>query len=282
MTKLVTRHLSATVAAALAVLLVSVPASARRHRRRAPAAHINAKALAQLMGPYKFGMTKKDILGLMRKEIAAQYADKIKKTTDIYKQDKLRRERKKKLAAIADTYITFEGKKTGWDVSIIDDQFFHNTDESMLVRWEYDDSGKNQRRFFFFHHGRLYKMFVALNSSMLKGEQRTFAFFQKVMVQRYGPGQLTYKTDIKGEKAPDALQWHTRNYHVSALNKLDFYGSFCLVIADPQVEKEVAEVRAAVRRPKAKNNIMKAIIETDPNAKPGLDENSSTIDSVTR
>lgn len=279
MTKLVSRYFTAAIALGLVVMFASAPATARR-KRRAP--RVNSKALAQLMGPYKFGMTKKDVLAVLRKDLRAEYKEKIKKTTDIYEQDKLRRERKRKLRKIADTYVVFEGKKTGWDVSIIDDQFAHKTDESMLVHWEYDEkTGKNQRRFFFFHHGRLYKMFIALNSSMLKGDQKNFAFFQNVMEQRYGPGKLSYKTDIKGEKAPDALQWRTRQFHVSALNKLDFYGSFCLVIADPQVEKEVMQVREAVRRPKEENNIMNAIIREDENARPDLDENVGTIESIT-
>jgi hypothetical protein len=252
---------------------------------KAPVTHkIDAKALGELMGPYKFGMTKKEILGILNKQIGERYKEKIAATTDVYAQDKLRRERTAELERIKKSYVEFKGKKGGWDVSIIDDQFAHNTDESMMVHWENSpDTGRDQRRFFFFHDGRLYKMFVALNTSQLKNDQRQFSFFQSLMETRYGKGSVKVSKDIDGVERPVGIEWNTRTHHVTALDKLAFYGSFCLVVADPAAEKHLLALREASARPAKSSNVLKSVVASeDGDHTPSLDDNKAAVDSVLR
>lgn len=271
------------LAAALAVpALSSGDAEARRkRRRRAPQAQVNAEALGQLMGQFKFGMTRQEVLKVLAKDIGKRYQERIEATTDVYTQDKLRRQRKAEVAKIKNSYREFTGKKTGWDVSIIDDQFAHNTGESMMVYWENEaGSGKDQRRFFFFHEGRLYKMFIALNSAMLKDEQKKFSYFQSLMERRYGPAKVEYVTDRHGVESPKRLEWRTAKYHVAAVDKLSFYGSFVLVISDPDTEKLVAEIRDANKKPKRENAVIQSIIEGEDDAPPSLDSGKANVDAI--
>ena len=241
----------------------------------------DAKALGELMGPFKFGMSSKDILGILSKQIGDKYKDKIAATTDVYVQDKLRRDRQAELDRIKKSYTEFKGTKTGWDVSIIDDQFAHNTDESMMVYWENDaESHKDQRRFFFFHDGRLYKMLIALNSSNLKNEQRTFDYFRGLMEARYGKGSVKTAKDADGVDRPVALEWRSKSHHVSALDKLAFYGSFVLVVADPGQESTLAEIRTQNAKPKAKNTALQTVLEKKGEDDLGLDDNKSAEDAV--
>ena len=190
------------------------------------------KALAELLGAFKFGMSKDQVLGVLAKQINEKYAEKIRRTDDIYTQDKLRKAKKEELARIMKSYLEFKGQKTGWDVSIIDDQFARNTDESMLVYWE-NTGGRNQRRFFFFFEGRLYKMFIALDSKQIADDQRNFKVFSSSMEGRFGPGLV----DPTGEL------WKTPSLEVKAINKLRFYDAFCLVITDPHRASAVASMR---------------------------------------
>ena len=94
-----------------------------------------------------------------RSEIDDRYEEKIKATTDVSVQDKLRKEKKAELARTSGTYVKFDGKKTGWDVSIVENEFAHGTGESMMERWE-NEGGKNNRRFFFFKDEKLWKMYM--------------------------------------------------------------------------------------------------------------------------
>jgi hypothetical protein len=241
----------------------------------------DAKALGELMGPYKFGMTSKDILGILSKQIGERYKEKIAATTDVYAQDKLRRDRQAELDRIKKSFVEFKGKKTGWDVSIIDDQFAHNTDESMMVHWENSaDTGRgDQRRFFFFHDGRLYKMLIALNSSQLKNEQRTFDYFRGLMEARYGKGSVKTSKDIDGVDRPVGLDWRSKSHHVAALDKLAFYGSFVLVVADPGQEATLASIRQQNAQKKSKNTALQTVLEKDDD-KLGLEDNKAGSDAV--
>lgn len=277
-------HWISLLALAFALTAVSPgDADARRKRgkKKPAAAKVNVAALGELMGPFKFGMTQKQVLKVLAKEIGKRYREKIAETTDVYQQDKLRRERAAEIKRIKSSYTEFTGKKTGWDVSIVDDQFAHRTGESMMVYWENEPgSGKDQRRFFFFHDGRLYKMFISLNSAMLKDSQKSFAYFQNLMERRYGPAEVKYATDATGTESPERLDWRARKYHVQAIDKLSFYGSFVLVIADPGTEKLVAEARALKRRPKKSNAIVDSVLEGEDDAPPSIDNGKSAVDAV--
>ena len=241
----------------------------------------DAKALGELMGPYKFGMTSKDILGILSKQIGDRYKEKIAATTDVYVQDKLRRDRQAELDRIKKSYVEFKGVKTGWDVSIIDDQFGHNSDESMMVHWENaPETGRDQRRFFFFHDGRLYKMLIALNSSQLKNEQRTFDYFRGLMETRYGKGSVKMSKDADGVDRPVGLDWRSKSHHVSALDKLAFYGSFVLVVADPGQEQTLVSIRAQNAQKKNKNTALQSVLEKDGEDQLGLEDNKASSDAV--
>ena len=246
-------------------------------KKREPAtvgAKISDKALGELMGPYKFGMTKQDVLKVLSRQINERYKEKIAGTADVYAQDKLRRDRQNEFDRIKKSYVEFTGTKGGWDVSIIDDQFAHNTGESMMVYWENaPETGRDQRRFFFFHDGQLYKMFIALNSAQLKDEQKTFAYFQSLMEQRYGAGR------VHADKG--MIEWKSNTYRVLAVDKIGFYGSFCLVISDPREEQELADARAAHKKPKSENKVIQSVMGGDKKeADPGLDDNRGAVEGV--
>ena len=226
------------------------------------------KKLAANMGPFKWGMTKDEIIAGLQKDLDARYEEKIKATSDIPMQDRLRKEKKTELARIASTYTTFEGKKGGWDVSIIEEEFAHNTGESMLERWENQD-GKNNRRFFFFKDGALYKMFIQLDVSILPEDKRNFATFSQVMTGSYGQG------DVQGS----TITWRAGEFDVRAIDKLKAYGAVAIAIENPKVTKELVAIRAEKAPPKADTNpIIKSIVD-DGSSKPDV-KNNTAVDAV--
>src|SRR5688572_17814327 len=79
------------------------------------------KKLLLNMATFKFGMSKDEVLASLQKDLDARYEEKIKATSDIPMQDRLRKEKKTELARIASTYVSFDGKKGGWDVSIVEE-----------------------------------------------------------------------------------------------------------------------------------------------------------------
>lgn len=279
------RSLWVSILAALFLVVCLAPGSAdakrkKKRRRKPAAAKVNVQALGQLMGPFKFGMNKKEVFKVLKRQLDERFKDRIKETTDIYQQDILRRQKKTELKKVMDSFSEFTGVKTGWDVSIIDDQFGHNSDESMVVYWENNADGNDQRRFFFFHDGSLFKMFIALNSSMLQQDQRTFAFFQSAMEKRYGSGKVVYHKKRDGEEYPALVDWNSPKFHVQAIDKLNFYGNFCLMVADPSTEAIVMAARDANKETKRGSPIIDSMLEGDDAPPPSLDSNKSALDSI--
>jgi hypothetical protein len=227
------------------------------------------KTLAGLFAGYKFGMTKAEVLAGLTKVVEESFTEKIQATTDVMAQDRLRREKKAEMTRISDTFVEFKGKKTGWDVSLIENEFAHNTNESMMVHWENND-GKNQRRFFFFSDGKLYKMFISLDTSILPADKRNFETFQAAMTSKYGPG------DVDGGK----ITWNAGEFSAVAYDKLNSYDALCLVIVDNAENRALAELRSSKAVAKAgPSAITKAVLD-DGKDKIDINANQNAIDSV--
>ncbi len=224
------------------------------------------KALGELMGAFQFGMSKDEILVQLTKQIDERYAEQIKATSDVMTQDKLRKEKQKELTRIKQSVVEFNGQKTGWDVSLIDEEFAQNTGESMLVYWE-NEGGKNQRRFFFFYEGKLWKMFIAFDTKQLAPESRNFGFFRTMLEARYGKGKV--------EKNYEA--WATPEFEVRAVDKMAFYGALGLLIHQPSMLKTIADTRAAnAPAAKGKDHIIEVIREKgDGSDSVNLDDNDA-------
>ena len=228
------------------------------------------KALAEKFGGFKFGMTKDEILGVLQKSINERYEEKIKATTDVAVQDRLRKEKKAELARTSSTYVTFDGKKSGWDVSIVETEFAHGTGESMMERWE-NEGGKNNRRFFFFKDQKLWKMYISLDVSMIPEDKRNFDTFKGVMESQYGAGLVDGGT----------ISWRAGEFDARAIDRLKDYGALGLVVEDPKVKTELVAAREAIAPKKAETpSVIKAIIDPEGKDHPDVKSNSGAVEAV--
>ncbi len=237
---------------------------------RAASAQANGggDALQELMGEFDFGMTHAQVLRKVTEQIHKRYDSKIFATSDVYQQDKLRRERDQEIERIGDSYQEFKGETTGWDVSVIDDQFVHETGESMLNYWE-PLKNRNERRFFFFVDDRLYKMVVTIDASTIEKSRRKFDVFRPVLEGRYGTGR----------EHENGLVWMKRGLMVIAFDKLTQFDAICLIIADPVASRKVIKLRSE-RKPKVvrKNPIIETML--DDHRDIDLDQGADVIDSI--
>lgn len=242
-------------------------------RKLTPVSAEHKKALAELYGGFKFGMTKDEVIAVFSKQLDERYDEKIKATTDVAAQDQLRRDKRNEVSRLQQSFISFEtSKPSPWDVSIVDAEFAHQTGEAMLERWE-NQGGKNQRRFFFFYQGKLWKMFVSLDVSILPEDKKNFATFRAYMEGKYGPG------DIEGGR----ITWRTNEFDVRALDKLKSYDALALAIEDPRVKKEVESVRQAkAPPPKETSSVIRAVVDVDHTDHPDVKQNNNAVDEVIR
>ena len=239
----------------------------------------NTAAVSALMGPFKWDMTIDQVVAVLAKQIDAKYDERIKETRDVYQQDRYRKDAMKEKSSIKKTYEKFEGKKSGWDVSIIGSEFSHKNDESMLYYWENDpNTKKDQKRFFFFVDGKLWKMFIALNTDALAGKK--FADFQGTMESRYGKGAEQMADDVR------YLAWRSPGYYLRAIDLTQFYNNFCIAISNDSVEQTIY-ARREERNPKeVRTSVIVDSVTEGKNqkdeSKPSLeDPNSDIVDRMT-
>jgi len=228
------------------------------------------KALVDKLAGFKFGMTKDEILAVLQKQINERYEEKIKATTDVAQQDRFRKEKKAELGRVSQTFVKFDGKSTGWDVSIIEGEFAHNTGESLMERWE-NDGGKNNRRFFFFYNDRLWKQFISLDVSMIPEEKRNFETFKAVMEGQYGKGAVEGGT----------ISWRAGEFDARAVDKLKDYGALGLSLEDAKVKGEVIALREA-KAPKKKEApaAIQAGLHSDGKDHPDVKSNAGAVEGV--
>jgi hypothetical protein len=263
----------AAAAAAPAALAGPEHRSIPKPRKAMAVSAEHRKALAKLTGGYKFGMTRDEVIAVFSKQLDEEYDERIKATTDIPTQDRLRRDKKNEVNRLQQSYISFDdGKPSPWDVSIVDAEFAHNTGEAMLERWE-KQGGLNQRRFFFFFDGKLWKMFISLDLSILPEDERNFAAFEEKMERAYGPGEVESNRII----------WRTADIEARAIDKLKSYGMLAVVIEDSSVRRQVDATREAKAPPRHEGNgVIRAVIDKDNTDHPNVKANSDTIDTVIR
>ncbi len=255
-------------AVALAKAAAKKPAAEASGKKAAP----NAKALADLAGKYKWGMTPDDLNKLIGDQIKAKYQEQITKEPDVYQQDLLRKQMTEDMDKVKSSYIKFDGQKSGWDVSIVDKEFSQRDDESMMVFWE-----KDQRRFLFFWHDRLYKQFIAFNSEIFQG--KAFDDFAKLIEKRFGPAEMKFATlRTKDEQTLDHLEWApSGDDELWAIDQSQFYGNFCLVLKQRSVVAQLAKAHEHSGR-QTGNALIDSV--TTPDKVQG-DPNSDIVDQIT-
>jgi hypothetical protein len=240
----------------------------------APAA--SDKELNVLKGDFKWGMTPDEIVGKVQDRIRASYEDRLQKTVnDPTKQDRVRKEMMAEVEKAKTKITKFDGQKTGYDVSIIDQEFLHNTGESMLATKE-----ESSTRYFFFTNDRLYKMFIAFDKEMLQG--KSFKEFGQLMQARFGKAReitVEEKTKAGVRVKLDHYVWSAKGGDMLRLvDRSEFYDVYCLVVYDGSVAKQQEETRRSRGTPEKKDALVEAVTTQSKNDRDG---NDNIVDQIT-
>jgi hypothetical protein len=127
-------------------------------------------------------------------KIDESYKDQLEKARlEPAKNDKIRQNLKADKDRISKSFVKFEGKTPGWEVSIIDEEFVPNNGESMLVYQE-----NKQKRYFFFNGEALFKMFIAFDKEVVQG--KSFVEFGEMMQNKFGKAQPVYRTIVTSRR----------------------------------------------------------------------------------
>jgi hypothetical protein len=242
----------------------------------AKAAKGPAAEFEKLKGNYKWGMTPDEIVAQVQENVRDTFDERLKKSVnDPTKQDRVRKEMAAEVEKVKTKVVKFDGQKTGYDVSIVDQEFLHGTGESMLVTKEETDT-----RYFFFANDRLYKMFIAFDKEMLQG--KSFREFGQLMQHRFGKAKevnVEEKTKAGVKVKLDHFVWGNKSGDMLRLvDRSEFYDVFCLVIYDGKVADKQDEIRKARKGGPKHDNLVEAVTTQSINDR---DPNDNVLDQIT-
>jgi len=228
-------------------------------------------------GVFTWGMNPDDVFAKAKSGIEARYQERIDAArADPGKQQRIRDERDKEVKAVKSSFTKFEGQKTGWDVSIIGNEFMQNNGEAVLQVKE-----DVWTRYFFFFEDGLYKMFLAFNKDVIG--DKSFRDFGKEMAAKYGTPREVYKDEKqKGgmKRSLDHFEWApSGNDSLKLVDRSEFYGVFCLILANHSVNENVLAKRK-VTNPETTHSdaLVEAVVNDKGSAQ---DSNEDIIDRVT-
>lgn len=228
------------------------------------------KQLSELMAGFKFGMSHDEVTKIIVKRIEDSHADELKAAAgDVAAQDRIRKTIKSEVANLAGKYTKFEAKTTGYDVSMVDDEFAHNTGESMLDYWPTD----HPRTFFFFKDDKLWKELVLFDLTKFPEDKRNFDTMRAALESdsKFGPGDFDN----------GVLSWGAGEFTVRTIDKLHMYSMLALAIEEPATKKEVIALREE-KAPKQKEgtSIINSVIDKDGTDHPDVKQNNNAVDTV--
>jgi hypothetical protein len=229
-------------------------------------------------GAFKWGMSPDEVMALVKSGIEGKYKPQLAKAaSDPGLQQRVHEQMMKEVAAAKKSFTKFEGQKSGWDVSIIGQEFSQNTGEAVLVSKE-----DSWTRYFFFFEGGLYKMFLAFNKDALAG--KSFQEFGKLMESKYGHAKEVSRDDkVHGgvRRTLDHYEWSAPGgERLRLVDRSEFYGVYCLVLFESGTQDRLAERRKVVNPGESQKDALVEAV-TAKGSDDGRDANDDIVDRLT-
>lgn len=171
-------------------LIVALTAAAYADEEKAPAPK---KGVSAILKTLDWGASSIRVFEALEAEVDERFADTIK-GADTLVIDKIMRRKRAEKKSIRKAYVRFDGRTTGYEASLVADDFTANNGEAMVRV----DDGPAQR-YYFFKDEQLYKVLVVYSTAVAR--QTKFPAFVNKAAGKYGKPVST----ITDEKADNAL-----------------------------------------------------------------------------
>lgn len=189
--------------------------------------------LAAVLGDIKWGDSKDAVLKKMKDQLMDEARKDKKVKSDPLLLQKARKQALDRYKAAENSYTRLEGDNTGYEVSVIADEFSTNNGESFIRVKD-----KVAQRFYFFIDGAFYKLVVAYNGSYLRNTD--FETFVATSARKYGRPTSAEYDDIRGEEQLALVTWEDPETSLSVKNKKELFDTYTMAFTDRQMMKRLA------------------------------------------
>ena len=212
-------------------LLLALTAVAQADDAKAPAPK---KGVSAILKTLDWGVSSIAVFEALEAEVDAQYADRLKQA-DTLIIDKMMRRRRAEKKAIRKAYVRFDGRTSGYEASLIADDFSANNGEAMVRV----DDGPAQR-YYFFKDEQLYKVLVVYSTAVAR--QTKFPAFVSKAAGKYGKPVKT----INDKAADNALTGAIWRDDMTELRVHDrsLYGTYTMAFLQAGRGAEIEDARA--------------------------------------
>ena len=224
----------------------------------------------------EWGATSAEVLTHQREQIMDYYRTDIAGIRDPIEIDRMRREAEDEFLDIEASYVEFDGARTGFEVSVIQDEVRAGAGHSLIsVRQEWSTY------YFIFHDDSLQKMVVTYDQASM-GFVGFEAFVERLESALGGPTATEWEVDDIGVRQMTRATWEDEEARVRAEDKSDMFASFLLVYADPALVEEAPAEREVGRtaRPSGTRDIGAMIRRIDETADEETRDNSDVVDGL--
>lgn len=264
--------------AILVMVVFAAQVSAERRRRGNPEPAEpgipRSDQIVSAMDDVDWGWSQKQLISHFTKELRRLYRPLLAKSTDAIAEDRLRRQMNARVARIKNSAVTFEGQHTGWDTSLIRDEYTHNNNESLVEVRELRAGGHDPRYtdYYFFINDHLWRRYRAFNQDQFSGIpfETAAASFQK----RFGPAR-----EKRRGGALVGLEWQDDTTRLEAIDNTEFFGVFCLVFSEKATESRLDQLR---KNKSGRGNRLNPLVEALEDANTGSgDRHRNVVEHIT-
>jgi hypothetical protein len=166
------------------------------------------------------------VLDDAKRVIEERYSKKVAKHSDAMTVDRIMREKRAAFAEIKKSLVFFDGGRSGYEASVVADEFRANQGESMF---RIDDN--QAQRYYFFQNDRLWKIVVVYNSSISR--KVDFPAFIKQIKGTYGqPVKMDWHTPAGGTRTLRGVTWADEITHLDVEDRREFFGTYLMRFVD--------------------------------------------------
>ena len=263
----------------LTVITAATTAHAERGRKTVsappdiPRSEAVTKLVAEEQPPW--GSNHQAVVAFYSKQIRKAYAPVLAKISDAIREDRERREMNNRIKKVADSFVEFNGQRTGWDSSFLRNHFTHNNHESLVAvpQVRASDADARYTDFFFFIGDKLWCRYRAFNQDAFGNipfDQAAESF------EKYFGSAKQVRDDAGGLVR---LVWQDGATKLEAVDNTRFYGFFSLVFTDMATESKLADLRAN-RPDNSKSGGVYSLLNQVENASES-DQNANVVENIT-
>lgn len=225
--------------------LDEVDAAGKPAAEKPPAAVVDSKReIADALADVRWGMSKAELLKVLKARIRAEFEQRIKVERDVLRQDALYQAAQEQYRRINENFIEFEVGKSGWDVSPIGSEFTRGNREAMLVV-----TSKTSRELYFFIQGKLWKWYREIAPEALNASDPDAAL--AVLEQRFGAGKAQKERVNDAHVAYTGTTWSDGSTRVTAMLR---GRDACVILEDMRTLEQLPVLRHNVQ-PRAKDHV---------------------------